>query len=58
MDNAQRKLAHSYRLSFEYEVGSSFDPDMDDVELWERHLRGKVTSISLPLGGGYVFVCD
>ena len=29
MQNAKRKIYHSYRLSYAHEVGSSFDPDLD-----------------------------
>ncbi|KAF8871574.1 hypothetical protein BD779DRAFT_1576005 [Infundibulicybe gibba] len=36
MENSTRKSRHSYRLSYEHEVGSSFDPDMEDVDRWEE----------------------
>ena len=29
MQNAKRKIYHSYRLSYAHGVGSSFDPDLD-----------------------------
>jgi len=34
MDQMDRKLEHGYRLSYAREVGSSFDPDMEDMEDW------------------------
>ncbi|KAJ8516714.1 hypothetical protein ONZ45_g6007 [Pleurotus djamor] len=39
MNHANRKSVHAYRLSYAEDVGSSFDPDMEDVEAWERELR-------------------
>jgi hypothetical protein len=41
MDNTSRKRKHSYRLSYACEVGSSLDPDMEDIGQWEDELRGK-----------------
>ncbi|OAX39943.1 hypothetical protein K503DRAFT_738519 [Rhizopogon vinicolor AM-OR11-026] len=38
--NAAHKKNHSYRLSYSQDVGSSFDPDMEDVSLWESELQG------------------
>ena len=40
MANATRKEHHSYRLSFAQDVGSSFDPDLEDVAAWEQELTG------------------
>jgi hypothetical protein len=39
MANSNRKQVHSYRVSYAQEVGSSFDPDMEDVGSWERELK-------------------
>jgi len=39
MSNASRKHKHSYRLSYAHEVGSSFDPDIEDVSRWEDELQ-------------------
>ncbi|KAI9508243.1 hypothetical protein F5148DRAFT_1284263 [Russula earlei] len=36
--SAKRKQHYSYRLSFQDEVGSSLDPDMEDITEWERFL--------------------
>jgi hypothetical protein len=47
MDSAKHKQRYSYRLSFQYDVGSSIDPDMDDVAEWERNLQGAVTCYRL-----------
>jgi hypothetical protein len=41
MENANRKKRYSYRLSYQDEVGSSIDPDMEDVGRWEDELRRK-----------------
>ncbi len=45
MENANRKRQHTYRLSFAYEVGSSFDPNLEDVDSWEKELGGKIKTI-------------
>jgi len=37
--SASRKQHYSYRLSFQDEVGSSLDPDMEDITEWERFLQ-------------------
>ncbi|KAG1867193.1 hypothetical protein DFJ58DRAFT_679188 [Suillus subalutaceus] len=37
--NTAHKQNHSYRLSYSYDVGSSFDPDMEDVNRWESDLQ-------------------
>ena len=40
MQNAERRKQHGYRVSYAIEVGSSVDPDMEDVAGWEDELRG------------------
>lgn len=40
MANASRKRTHAYRLSYAHEVGSSVDPDIEDVGQWEAELQG------------------
>ncbi|KAI0826439.1 hypothetical protein BC629DRAFT_1456323 [Irpex lacteus] len=42
MASAKRKQQHSYRVSYSHEVGSSFDPDMEDPEEWEHELKEDV----------------
>lgn len=37
--NTTHKRNHSYRLSYSFDVGSSFDPDMEDVDRWESELQ-------------------
>ncbi|KZP03552.1 hypothetical protein FIBSPDRAFT_807695 [Athelia psychrophila] len=39
MDNTERKTKHSYRVSYAHEVGSSFDPSMEDPTTWENELQ-------------------
>ena len=39
MANERRKREHAFRVSFEQNVGSSFDPNMEDVTEWESQLR-------------------
>jgi len=39
MANERRKYEHAYRLSYEQDVGSSFDPNMVDVGEWEAELK-------------------
>jgi hypothetical protein len=34
-----RKTQHAYRVSYAREIGSSFDPDIEDVSRWEDELR-------------------
>ena len=36
MASMNRREQHNYRISFAREVGSSFDPDMEDVAQWEE----------------------
>lgn len=38
MANAYQKDRHSFKISYAHEVGSSFDPDMENVEEWEHEL--------------------
>lgn len=47
MDNMNRKDRHSYRVSYAQEVGSSFDPDMEDIDRWEKELHSKRPSCHL-----------
>ncbi|KAI0060836.1 hypothetical protein BV25DRAFT_1827396 [Artomyces pyxidatus] len=39
MASASRKQQHSYRVSYQLDVGSSIDPDMYDITAWEQELR-------------------
>lgn len=39
MADASSKERHSYRVSYAHDVGSSFDPDLDDINEWERELN-------------------
>ncbi|EPQ53545.1 hypothetical protein GLOTRDRAFT_139742 [Gloeophyllum trabeum ATCC 11539] len=39
MNSVNRKAQHAYRVSYEWEVGSSIDPDMEDVSRWEQELH-------------------
>jgi hypothetical protein len=48
--SASQKNRYSYRLSFQNEVGSSIDPDMEDIATWERLLHG-MTARSHPSKG-------
>ncbi|KDR72740.1 hypothetical protein GALMADRAFT_252956 [Galerina marginata CBS 339.88] len=43
MNNVSRKQTHSYRVSYAQEVGSSFDPDLEDVSSWEQELAASST---------------
>ena len=55
MASARRKRQHAYRLSYSQDVGSSFDPDMEDPTAWEDELKGLFTDSSihiLPLTAG------
>lgn len=38
MSNVNRKERHSYKVSYAYDVGSSFDPDMENINEWEEEL--------------------
>jgi hypothetical protein len=40
MASARHKQQHTFRLSYQLEVGSSIDPDMEDISRWERELQG------------------
>jgi hypothetical protein len=38
MASSNRKRVHNYKLSYVQEVGSSLDPDMEDIAGWEAEL--------------------
>lgn len=40
VSSAKHKERHGYRLSYAFDVGSSFDPDMEDPIAWEEELSG------------------
>jgi len=44
MFDAQRRANHAYRVSYSREVGSSFDPDMEDISAWEQALSSEFNS--------------
>ncbi|KAH9852553.1 hypothetical protein C2E23DRAFT_868680 [Lenzites betulinus] len=47
VESAKSKQRHAYRLSYAYDVGSSFDPDMEDPRSWEEELQvTQMTSVS------------
>ncbi|TFK41785.1 hypothetical protein BDQ12DRAFT_720597 [Crucibulum laeve] len=48
MANTNRKDKHSYKVSYAQEVGSSFDPDMEDINSWEEELVGSFTRLPPP----------
>ncbi|KAI6138436.1 hypothetical protein EDD17DRAFT_394500 [Pisolithus thermaeus] len=39
VQSANHRSEHAYRLSYSLEVGSSFDPDLEDVSAWENELK-------------------
>ena len=47
MDLENRRRDHAYRLSYQYEVGSSFDPDMVNLDTGEK-LRNNCPSSLRP----------
>ncbi|KAL7284131.1 hypothetical protein ACG7TL_001412 [Trametes sanguinea] len=47
VESAKHKQRHAYRLSYAYDVGSSFDPAIDDVQDWEEALHA-------PTANGFV----
>ncbi|KAL5521595.1 hypothetical protein ACEPAF_2343 [Sanghuangporus sanghuang] len=46
--NEKRKRAHAYALSYELDVGSSFDPELEDPASWEEDLLNSPSSRSQP----------
>jgi hypothetical protein len=42
MAQTNRKTDHSYRVSYALEVGSSFDPDIEDVTEWEQEIQSTI----------------
>ena len=40
MQSVNKKQKHQYRLSYQQDVGSSFDPELDDIAEWENELKG------------------
>ncbi|TEB31956.1 hypothetical protein FA13DRAFT_1732236 [Coprinellus micaceus] len=54
MELMNRKEQHAYRASYAREVGSSFDPDMDDVSRWEEEFTSAPSpfpSLQSPIRG-------
>ncbi|KAI0341448.1 hypothetical protein BDW22DRAFT_1359005 [Trametopsis cervina] len=47
MASVRHQKQHSYRLSYAQEVGSSFDPDLEDVTTWEDELQ-ETTADDIP----------
>ncbi|KAJ3797641.1 hypothetical protein GGU11DRAFT_683208 [Lentinula aff. detonsa] len=45
MMNQARQQRHAYLRSYYAEVGSSFDPDLEDAAAWERELHGILSSL-------------
>jgi len=39
MASAKHKAQHNFRLSYQLSVGSSLDPDMEDIAGWEHELQ-------------------
>ncbi|KAF9652293.1 hypothetical protein BDM02DRAFT_3109284 [Thelephora ganbajun] len=50
MASARHKQQHNFRLSYQLEVGSSIDPDMEDIFHWERELQGPTPIVLLVVG--------
>jgi len=48
MQSTNHKKKHSYRVSYALEVGSSFDPDMEDPSSWESELQDQKSSSTGP----------
>ncbi|KAI0336868.1 hypothetical protein GY45DRAFT_1315557 [Cubamyces sp. BRFM 1775] len=47
VESAKRKQRHAYRMSYTYDVGSSFDPDIEDIKSWEDDLQAfEATSVT------------
>ncbi|KAF8841094.1 hypothetical protein BDN67DRAFT_989950 [Paxillus ammoniavirescens] len=44
MQSANHKKQYAYRVSYSLEVGSSFDPELEDASVWESELRGHLPS--------------
>ncbi|TCD68753.1 hypothetical protein EIP91_009899 [Steccherinum ochraceum] len=39
MQSVNKKQKHQYKVSYQHDVGSSFDPDLEDVVEWEEELK-------------------
>ncbi|KAG6853188.1 hypothetical protein C0991_006219 [Blastosporella zonata] len=50
MSNANRKARRSYQISYAHEVGSSFDPDLENADEWEHELAGSGSGRSIDIG--------
>ncbi|KIK90592.1 hypothetical protein PAXRUDRAFT_831567 [Paxillus rubicundulus Ve08.2h10] len=44
VQSANHKKQYAYRVSYSLEVGSSFDPDLEDASVWESELREDLAS--------------
>ena len=40
MQSVNRKQKYEYKLSYHQDVGSSYDPELEDISQWESELRG------------------
>ena len=49
MQNLKSKEKHSYRVSYAYDVGDSFDPDMENIDEWVTNTHGTRLHPGLPL---------
>ncbi|EKM56950.1 uncharacterized protein PHACADRAFT_160503 [Phanerochaete carnosa HHB-10118-sp] len=46
--NLKSKEKHSYRVSYAYDVGDSFDPDMENIDEWVNNTHEEVRTNVLP----------
>lgn len=51
MLDERRRLAHSYAVSYEMEVGSSLDPNMEDPSRWEESTSASTSTQPHPARG-------
>ncbi|KAK0500755.1 hypothetical protein EDD18DRAFT_1279956 [Armillaria luteobubalina] len=49
VEHANRQTQHAYKLSYADEVGSSLDPDMEDLGAWEAELHDTISLYDLNL---------
>lgn len=48
MQNLKSKEKYSYRVSYAYDVGDSFDPDMENIDEWVTNVPDEVPKHVLP----------
>lgn len=47
MASVEHQRKHSYKVSYSWDVGSSFDPNIEEEIEWEKELKGVCDLLNL-----------